>query len=151
NPLSVIKSSSQMLAAEANPDAKKAAEFITEEVDRLDGFVRRVLDFSKPCEARLKDVSWTDLVAKLEILVPDELEVVFSRETFACEMDVDLMLQVLGNLVENALKSDAKRVHLTGTKHAIEVADDGHGVPAEVVDRLFEPFVTTRAQGTGLG
>ena len=69
--------------------------------------------------------------------------------------------QVLFNLLDNAWlhgsKGDATaRVRLVARAlylqgGALEISDDGPGVPAETVEQLFEPFFTTEAQGTGLG
>jgi two-component system sensor kinase FixL len=67
--------------------------------------------------------------------------------------------QVLVNLIRNAVQSmqDSPRRDLSIASRAIDgaveigVADSGRGLPAEIRDSLFEPFVTTRSNGTGLG
>src|SRR5205807_506499 len=63
--------------------------------------------------------------------------------------------RALHNLVENALQAGAREVALTvearGRDAAIVVADDGPGVPADLRDRIFDPYVTTKEHGTGLG
>lgn len=76
------------------------------------------------------------------------------------ECDDVLLGQAISNLVQNALVADGRtspvRVQASvdrSTRPAmlrIEVADDGNGVPADVRPRLFTPFFTTRATGTGL-
>ena len=74
--------------------------------------------------------------------------------------DEALLRQAFGNLLRNALEaiqSDAGLVTVTGTLEEggdqlrIEVADSGTGIPVEVLERLFTPFVTTKSRGTGLG
>ena len=74
--------------------------------------------------------------------------------------DEALLRQAFGNLLRNALEaipSDAGLVTVTGTLEEggdqlrIEVADSGTGIPPEVLQRLFTPFVTTKSRGTGLG
>ncbi len=75
--------------------------------------------------------------------------------------DPDLMEQVLGNLLRNALQaienqSEAPRISwlLENTAHhqiRLRIADTGPGIPTEIKTKLFTPFVTSRAQGTGLG
>jgi signal transduction histidine kinase len=69
--------------------------------------------------------------------------------------------QVWANLVDNAVRAagDGGTVHVTtraepgGASVIVEVADDGPGIPDDVLDRIFEPFFTTRevGDGTGLG
>jgi signal transduction histidine kinase len=62
----------------------------------------------------------------------------------------------LGNLVDNACEAGARRVRLTALRVgadrlAMDVADDGPGVPPGLRERLFRPFFTTRSGGSGLG
>ena len=148
NPLSVIRSSAQMLTADLSGEDAKAADFICAEVDRLDGFVGRVLDFSRPLNANIASVSWTDLREQLAPMVGEGVG--FEGDgTF--ELDPELTVQLLANLVDNARKSDAARVEVVATSTAIEVVDDGHGVSEEARESVFDPFFTTRAKGTGLG
>lgn len=63
--------------------------------------------------------------------------------------------QVLLNLVDNSIRSDAKNIWIeleqTDTTITVAVADDGPGVPPDVVHRIFDPFFTTRVEGEGTG
>ena len=64
--------------------------------------------------------------------------------------------EVLLNLLENARLADARRVVVSltpGTGRHVEIAvrDDGHGIPADVMPRIFEPHFSTRTSGSGLG
>ncbi|MEJ2425820.1 MAG: ATP-binding protein [Candidatus Thiodiazotropha sp.] len=66
----------------------------------------------------------------------------------------DAILGLLGNLLENAIQQGAHRVHISlnaGDEIALDVADDGRGIPDELMQRIFDPFFTTRSGGTGLG
>jgi signal transduction histidine kinase len=77
------------------------------------------------------------------------------------DVDADRVLQILMNLVQNALaatadlEGESDRVSITATNVdnavTVVVRDRGPGLPALVTERLFEPFVTTKAEGTGLG
>jgi signal transduction histidine kinase len=63
------------------------------------------------------------------------------------------MLRVFGNLIDNA-RAAGSRVAVfaePGTPVAVDVCDDGPGVPPEIADSLFRPFVSRRPSGTGLG
>lgn len=69
--------------------------------------------------------------------------------------NADAWVNALANLVENALQAGADHVVIqaqnTGTSLDIRVQDNGPGIPVEVQSHIFEPFYTTRQQGTGLG
>jgi signal transduction histidine kinase len=71
--------------------------------------------------------------------------------------DPEQVQQVLVNIVLNAVQASPRggevvlRHGRRGAWYAIEVADQGRGIPAEVAARLFEPFFTTKERGTGLG
>ncbi len=86
----------------------------------------------------------------LVLEAPDRLDVV---------ADPDQLVQVLTNLVQNAIDAVSDRneprvaVQLTktGDKVEVSVTDNGHGIPPEMEERLFEPYATTKTHGTGLG
>ncbi len=149
NPLSVIKSSAQMLHGTLEGEDAQVAEFIGAEVDRLDDFVGRVLDFSRPLSAQPAAITWADLKRRLAPIVGEGVALEGDAHTYV--LDPDLTVQLLTNLVDNARKSDAAAVRVLATPGAIEVSDDGHGVQPELRASVFEPFFTTRAKGTGLG
>jgi len=79
----------------------------------------------------------------------------------AAEMDVHMMHRILLNLVVNAIEilDGSGKVELRGRRMEtdpgysvqIEVADTGPGIPAEILDKIFHPFFTTKDAGTGLG
>jgi signal transduction histidine kinase len=154
NPLGVIRSSASMLGEDADPssDDARAAEFITDEVDRLDQFVRRVLDFTRPLEIDPEPVSLGTLVAsaaqtydRVDMEVDDHVRV---------DVDEALLVQALRNLVANACDvADAVEIRAgrEGDQVVFRIRDDGIGVPEQHRDHLFEPFFTTKASGTGLG
>jgi nitrogen fixation/metabolism regulation signal transduction histidine kinase len=72
---------------------------------------------------------------------------------------IDELKEVLLNFLENARHADAKNVHVSVSSNgtaaerrvSIAVRDDGHGIPAEVLSRVFEPHFSTRTSGSGLG
>ena len=149
NPLSTIRSSAQLLEEDLGEQDGAAARFIREEVDRLDGFVTRVLDFSRPLDARRQQVPVEELQARLVPVVGDG--VTWAHGTSTLDVDTDLTVQLLANLVENARRADAARIEIRTEAGLIEVVDDGSGVAEHARHRVFEPFFTTRASGTGLG
>jgi len=164
NPLGVIRSSASMIREDLELDeppdpagTRKAAGFIVEEVDRLDDLVRRLLDFARPLEASLTTFDLADVVDDVLVMHLDERVTVDRELTGDTEVDADrdLVIQALRNLVANATVFATARVLVRVQRDAervlVSVHDDGPGVPAEERADVFEPFHTTRPEGTGLG
>ena len=99
------------------------------------------------------------VVAAVELLGPRarshgrRVHVQTEGEQRPCLGDPVVVHQVTMNIVNNAIFACRSAVWVRVSSGAVEVRDDGRGVPPEVADRLFEPFFTTKApgEGTGLG
>lgn len=162
NPLGVIRSSAAMLALDLpdGSDARRASGFIIEEVDRLNGVVRSLLNYARPLATRREPVSLTSLMSAVHPLIVTSLEdhgvTLIIEGDGIIYGDPDLLAQILLTLIDNAIQSAPHGtikiwVHVIMKTSELCVADDGPGVDPEVIDRIFAPFVTTRAGGTGLG
>jgi two-component system sensor histidine kinase HydH len=162
NPLGVIRSSAAMLALDLpeGSDARRASGFIVEEVDRLNGVVRALLDYARPLATRREAVTLATLMMAVQPLVAAALgerrvtlTAAGTGEVFG---DPDLLAQVMLTLIDNAAHAcPGGRIEVTlvdaATASELRVADDGPGVDPAVAGQIFAPFVTTRAGGTGLG
>jgi len=89
-----------------------------------------------------------------------ELEIILRDPTLAIEADINLIEQVLINLVVNAIEAvkdrEEPRIILSGeiqsnNKTLVKVADNGLGMPPELLDKIFIPFFSTRKTGSGIG
>lgn len=170
NPLGSIKASAQFLS-EGPAEDEDPAEFldiIVEEVDRLNRVVSTFLDYAKPSKG---DPQPTDLNAALErtaqLIRPEcskqntALELELDAATPLVRIDLEQLRQVLLNLTRNALEAmpeggtlflSTRAVSRRGDEWAeIAVRDTGPGITADVLPKLFVPFVTTKQGGTGLG
>jgi len=176
NPLASIRSSVEQLgkSSRANPDEKFLANLIVRESDRLSRLLSEFLDFSRVrvTECRPMDLH---LVAEAAIRLvrqhPDcaaGVKITLEGGATPMEGDEDLLHRVVSNLVLNAVQAAGSRAAVkvrTGLAAAHElpggagianpvalrVSDNGPGIPAELQERLFEPFATGRVGGTGLG
>jgi signal transduction histidine kinase len=163
NPLGVIETSLFILRGRLGEDqrARKHADRIGEQVAIANGIITNLLDMirNKPLvrgPVRLAEVVEAALQA---IRWPAEVRVeqVGLSELPAVEGDAGQLRQVLVNLLENALHaaSPAGTVTVRGRlepgAQALDVEDTGAGVDPATRRRLFEPLITTKARGVGLG
>jgi signal transduction histidine kinase len=160
NPLGVIRSSAALLlerSSTGDEEQGKAARFIVLEVDRLDGFVRRLLDFARPLTPERRPTDLRTLLDRVQMLAGPSLELTVSGGLDRLAVDADLISQAVLALALNAREAAGEsgrvRVEATAERNTlrIEVADDGAGIGEGDARRIFEPFVTTRTRGTGLG
>jgi len=163
-PLGVIKGHAQLLAEKSEPATAEKLGLMVEQSGRLERLVNGLLDYARPGPPRVRDVAVDRLVEKAcELVAADALarEVALIRdlEPGTVRADPDQLLQVVLNLLRNALQASPEGAAATVTlrlRHrsgwlVLEVLDAGEGLPAQDVQDIFKPFVTTRPEGTGLG
>jgi nitrogen fixation/metabolism regulation signal transduction histidine kinase len=167
NPLTPIAMSVELLR-----DARGRADFgeildestraIGEEVRRLRRIVDEFSRFARLPAPALAPLPAGELAQALLALYPAPPPGITITAAVAPGLpsllaDRDQLLQVLHNLVQNALEAmpDGGALRLAarreGDEVAFEVADGGPGIPPELLPRVFEPYLTTKAGGTGLG
>jgi signal transduction histidine kinase len=133
------------------------------QAQRASDILERLRRWSKPNRAPLKACSLNDAVQSVDHLLALEVKTVgastnleLSSEPISIDADPVELEQIVFNLVRNALDASecpkiTIRTVLIDGRAALEVIDDGPGVPNELKQRIFEPFVTGKANGTGLG
>jgi PAS domain S-box-containing protein len=134
------------------------------EINRLDYIVTQFLQAIRPAPPQLQLASLNDVAARTLDLLRPELEnrdlrvkTRWDRHLPLSPLDPAQVQQVLVNLTKNAMQAMTKGGELTfqtgeGTDGVwITVADTGGGIPQEQINRIFEPFYTTKKSGTGLG
>jgi len=166
NPLASISGSIELLRStpQASEDDRALMAIVHREVERLNELIGDLLDYANPRPSQPVDFD-------LGVLVRETLQVARADKAFAdielvCDADEVLpstadpakLRQVVWNLVRNA--ADAA---VTGGKHVtvearatddnvtVAVIDDGPGMSADQLVRIFDPFYTTKQKGTGLG
>ncbi len=134
------------------------------EINRLDYIVTQFLQAIRPTAPQLKPDSLNHVVQKTLDLLGPELEnrslhvkTRFARDLPLAPLDATQIQQVLVNLIKNAMQAMTKTGTLTlqtgegGDGVWVSVADTGGGIPQEMLNRIFEPFYTTKKRGSGLG
>jgi signal transduction histidine kinase len=137
---------------------------IRDEVARLERTVGDVLDFVRPAECVLRPTDVNEVVRRSSEIASAECEQAGVRVTVRCTPDLPLVAaepsrlkQALLNLLRNAAQAMPRGGDVliaTAEENewvVIHVSDTGEGIPEDKLREIFEPFYTTRSQGTGLG
>ena len=168
NGLATIHGYGRLLELERLPtDYRPFVQGIRDETEALGQVVTNFLSFARPTELALAPVEMTALVERAAEEVRAEVrarggDVVVRGEFGRVDGDEVLLRQALSNLCRNAFEACAQariapEIVIEGQRDPvhgvirISVSDNGPGVPDGVADRVFTPFFTTKAQGTGLG
>jgi PAS domain S-box-containing protein len=151
-------------ALEAGKKLEQYLDVAKGEINRLDYIITQFLGAIRPAPVQLKVASLNDVVEKtLELLGPEienrgvTVKTKLSRSLTATPIDATQLQQVLVNLVKNAVQAMTTGGTLTlqtsETSDSVwaSVADTGGGISQEQINRIFEPFYTTKKKGTGLG
>lgn len=159
NPLGVILGLARLLEKRLDDDGKKDVSTIVAEVERCKEIVSGLLDLSRPPRLRIGPVDLEELCRdtreRLGATAVSDIDVTVGGDPNV-EADADKLRQIIANLFVNAKQADARRVDVmidgTDAKSVVvSVSDDGRGLTEEAADKLFTPFFTTKAEGTGLG
>jgi two-component system sensor histidine kinase HydH len=172
NPLGIIKGSAEMLSRKLeNSDSlsSELAGYISSEVNRLNSLVARFLDFARPLPLQRHTEDVGPVLERALKSAQDQysaavvrIEREFAPGTPHVPLDEGLAEQVFLNLALNAIEAMgesggtlrvAVRPGDVDGRHGVvvEFRDTGPGVPAEMREQIFNPFVTTKKTGVGLG
>ena len=172
NPLASIKGAAQFVqkdleGAAGKEEAKEYLQLLVGEVDRLNGVVESFLTYARPVEPRRQDVLLDaflkDLLRLHAAALPAsiKIETTFDPDLPPVSADPALLTHAVTNAIRNAAEAMPEggtlSIRTGGVASAlrnwaaIEVEDTGPGIPRQDLDRLFQPFFTTKAKGTGLG
>lgn len=168
NPLTSVRGFAQRIARKyAGGGDGRLLEYtgiIIEEVDRLNKFIKDVLDFARRVKPEFTKINVNHLLSEIITLMRDELTaqsivVVSDLDMKVAEIFADevLLKQAFLNILQNSRQAMGKggvlmiRTQNFEREVRIRIADDGHGIPRELLQKVWTPFYTTKVQGTGLG
>jgi two-component system nitrogen regulation sensor histidine kinase GlnL len=178
NPLSGIRGAAQLLDAEASVDGRRMTKLIRDEVDRVAGLIDRMEQFTdnRPLERKAENIyailDHARAVASSGFGLNIDIKDQFDPSLPPVLVHRDSIVQVLLNLLKNASEAVPRGKNgtiwiTTGYRHGVSVPgeggrrlsvpielciiDDGPGPPPEIVEHLFEPFVSSKSSGRGLG
>jgi signal transduction histidine kinase len=153
-----------LLGEKSSPKTSEALEICEQEVARLHGVIKNFLQAVRPIAPNFVDADLLELLYfTIKFLTPQldnagiNVRVIVKNEVPVVLVDVDQIKQVFFNIIKNAMESMSRKKQLlisifTDDDHVIlEFDDQGQGIAAECMGRIFEPFYTSKADGTGLG
>lgn len=157
NPLASLKGNAQLLAR-ALPEGEKSrskADRVVGEAIRLETLTNDLLEFARTGAIQREAIDPAALLREAVAAVGEhQVAIDAAGAPEAWLLDRPRMRQVLTNLIDNAVQSGSPvdvRVARDGSQLLYVVRDRGPGISDEDLPRLFEPFFSRRAQGTGLG
>ena len=167
NPLSSIKGLASFFAGqfEKGSDSQEAAAVMIQEVDRLNRAITELLDFARPSDLKRSSTDLRELVSRsLQLIQQDAanqniaVDLESADDICSVWIDPDRMAQCLLNLYLNAIQAMEDsgiltvRISVDGDQYVhVTVSDTGPGIHSEQLDKIFNPYFTTKKTGTGLG
>ena len=158
NPLSVIKNEIELLKL-SNKIEKTHTKRMDNAVKRISHQIDEVLEFVRETPLQITRFNLSELVNQSidTILIPSGVKIKMPKDNIFMLGDERKMGSVLVNLIFNAVQSIKEKgkieIYLseTSTETMIEVIDSGPGIKISPIDKIFEPLVTSKQKGTGLG
>ena len=178
NPLSGIRGAAQLLEQDADPAGRELTQLICDETDRIVALLDRMEAFSDHCPLERSAVNIHEVLDRVRKIARSGFA---RHTRFAEEYDpslppvhgnYDLLVQVFLNLVKNAAEAAPAKggeiASATAYRHGrrlagpgsetrvnlplmVSITDNGSGIPEDLKPHLFDPFVTSKRNGTGLG
>jgi signal transduction histidine kinase len=163
NPVAAIRGAAQAITPDATPEqASDMLDVIQEETTRLDRVVGEFLDYARPSSPRREPVDLGTVARSVQrdarlAALGLEIELVVENGAPPALGDSEQIRRAFENLVRNASEAATStgrleiRIRRDGERVQARFEDDGCGIPEERIPTLFQPFRTTRPEGTGLG
>jgi len=168
NSMTAVHGFGKLLRTQASekPELKKLADSISMEASATEQMLSRFLEFAQPTNFCIEDLALDEIVAEsIQSLAPSagrkgiRLEYRRSKDPVRVAADHLALRQILTNLLTNAIDaSPENEVVVVATAHdggerevELSVSDRGPGIPREIRRKVFNPFFTTKEDGTGLG
>src|SRR5205809_714023 len=167
NPINAIVLHLQLLQnklQQTDPDTLRHMDIIGNEIHRLDRVVQILVDFTRPRDLHLEEADLRELLEDVATLAaPDAAQhsVALTRELppdpLFVKVDADFLKQAILNVVLNSVQAMPKGGTLAvsarreGEIVITEIQDQGSGIPAEIQDKIFELYFTTKKGGSGIG
>ncbi len=166
NPMTSLKGFTQLLNQNATEDAKRYLTVINDEINKMEEILTQFLELSKPSKSKFAVINVEDTILEVvNFMAPQALLKSINLNVSSlikkeCRVYGDSLLlkQVFINAIKNGIEAmpNGGNIHVNisyklGNSVSISVSDQGHGIEDEHINKIFQPFFTTKSTGTGLG
>jgi len=164
NPLTSLRGFLQFLeTSDDMAEWRRYAPILVRQVDSLNHFISELLQFGRPPPPSIRPTQINELIHEVLLLVGRkagiEVTLVLQPDQPMIEVDAEAIKQALLNLIINAVQAIETQgtirietaTEANGLSCVITIADDGVGIPPENLEKIFDPFFSTKPNGTGLG
>ena len=147
-----------------HPSASRHLDVIDAEIHRLDRVVQTLVDFSRPVELRLHEQDLRTVIGDVLALAQEELSTRnvtlvshLPSNPLVANVDADLLKQAALNVIQNGAQAmpngGTLRVVLEDDRKmaVLRISDEGHGIPEEIREKIFDLYFTTKSGGSGIG
>ncbi len=161
NPLGIISGTNDLIRKKYGRNDDAIFDYIPDEIRRLNTLIQNFLQFARTPELKPAPCDLSAWFARIKIGLPPEqaqrlmAEGLDEGRMWVC--DAHLLEQVMLNIIRNAFEAGNEQApvtvkfHFTKQKLRIDVVDQGSGMDEETLEKVTQPFFTTRETGTGLG
>ncbi|NLP50048.1 ATP-binding protein [Bacillus sp. RO1] len=162
NPVTVLKGFVHLLSQESRE--KEFFTIMDKELERINQITNEFMALAKPQAIKIKRQNLKELIQEVYVFLESEafinqvvIEVFHFQESIWLECEPNQIKQVLINIIKNGMEAmpDGGKIiiHTQEVDGLVKllIKDEGDGIPAEVINKVGQPFFTTKEQGTGLG
>ena len=162
NPLATIKSSAEILQNKSltEEERKEVNNRMNRAIDRLSHQINDVLNYVRTTPLKVEKVKVTTLLnsAKKSLNIPDNIIISIPNSELELECDVEKFEIVFINLFLNSIQAIGNQagsiecqISQSDSKIIIVIQDSGEGIPKNIFSKIFDPLVSSKQMGTGLG
>jgi len=160
NPLQTISQAMELMSVGGQAYAQEMRGIVQEEVQRLNRLLSDMLDYTRPLRPNPRQCRMSELIrnAVQQVEIQQEHEIRWQCDCASLWLDADHFRLLIDNLLRNAVRASPQPASVVlkllpedGHGWRLTVSDMGGGIPENIRNHLFEPFVTSKKGGWGLG